>query len=211
MSYLARKIRKRSQLEIASAQDIVVERIFQKMPEVVLHGGTLIWRCYGGNRFSQDLDFYAEKKEAVKPFFEELSSYGFMTNKLRIKDKSAYIKLTYGRIELSVELLFKHSEGTLLNYETLEGRKLMVRGLDPETVIIEKVNAFLSRKKARDLYDIVHMLSFASRTEKVKNGLELLIENYERPMDEEELKATVIVGYAPGADEMLDSIRRWLL
>ncbi len=134
-----------------------------------------------------------------------------MTNKLRIKDKSAYIKLSYGRIELSVELLFKHSEGTLLNYETLEGRKLMVRGLDPETVIVEKVNAFLSRKKARDLYDIVHMLSFASRTEKVKNGLELLIENYERPMDEEELKATVIAGYAPGADEMLNSIRKWLL
>jgi len=49
----------------------------------------------------------------------------FTARRLRVKDASAYIKLTYGRIELSVELPFKRSEGTLLNYETLDGRKLI--------------------------------------------------------------------------------------
>jgi len=32
----------------------------------VLHEGTVIWRCFKSNRFSEDLDFYLEKKRRGK-------------------------------------------------------------------------------------------------------------------------------------------------
>ncbi|MEM1546291.1 MAG: nucleotidyl transferase AbiEii/AbiGii toxin family protein [Candidatus Methanomethylicia archaeon] len=32
--------------------------IYNSFPEAVIHGGTAIWRCYGSNRFSEDVDVY---------------------------------------------------------------------------------------------------------------------------------------------------------
>jgi len=50
-------------MKFQTKRHFMVERIFQEMPDAVLHGGALIWRCYGGNRFSQGLDFYSEEAE----------------------------------------------------------------------------------------------------------------------------------------------------
>ncbi|MDG7039172.1 MAG: nucleotidyl transferase AbiEii/AbiGii toxin family protein [Nitrososphaerota archaeon] len=69
---LYKKMRKRTQTELAYAQDIVVEKIYDYLPEVVLHGGTLIWRCYAGNRFSEDLDFYAASRLGIQGFSDDL-------------------------------------------------------------------------------------------------------------------------------------------
>ncbi|MFH1246948.1 MAG: nucleotidyl transferase AbiEii/AbiGii toxin family protein, partial [Candidatus Micrarchaeota archaeon] len=54
---LANKLKKRLHLETATLQDEVVDLIYS-ISSPVLHGGTAIWRCYAGNRFSEDLDFY---------------------------------------------------------------------------------------------------------------------------------------------------------
>ena len=46
-------------LKIASLQDYIVELIYSKLePSAILYGGTAIWRCYGGMRFSENLDIY---------------------------------------------------------------------------------------------------------------------------------------------------------
>jgi len=46
------KLNKRSEREIAYAQDVIVAELYKFFPEAIIHGGTAIWRCYQGNRFS---------------------------------------------------------------------------------------------------------------------------------------------------------------
>ena len=43
---------------IALAQDIIVLETYEKFPSTVIHGDRAIWRCYGSNRFSEDIDVY---------------------------------------------------------------------------------------------------------------------------------------------------------
>ena len=55
-------------LKIASLQDYIIDLIYDRIqPEALLYGGTAIWRCFGGMRFSEDIDIYMELSA-----FEEL-------------------------------------------------------------------------------------------------------------------------------------------
>ncbi|MDI6643012.1 MAG: hypothetical protein QMD95_03060, partial [Candidatus Hodarchaeaceae archaeon] len=55
---LHRRMRRERHRRIARAQDTVVETLYRVFPKGVLHGGIAIWRCYSGNRFSEDVDAY---------------------------------------------------------------------------------------------------------------------------------------------------------
>ncbi|MBU3958073.1 MAG: nucleotidyl transferase AbiEii/AbiGii toxin family protein, partial [Nanoarchaeota archaeon] len=67
------KLKKKSHREIARLQDVVVDMMYRIFPKAVLHGGTAIWRCYKGNRFSEDIDVYIEKDaDRIEIFFREL-------------------------------------------------------------------------------------------------------------------------------------------
>jgi hypothetical protein len=47
-------------LRIAETQDAVITYLVSRGVEFVLHGGTAVWRVYGGKRVSIDIDVYAE-------------------------------------------------------------------------------------------------------------------------------------------------------
>lgn len=55
------KLRKSAHKDIAAAQDLIVESLYDTFNDAVLHGGTCIWRCYQGKRFSEDIDMYIPK------------------------------------------------------------------------------------------------------------------------------------------------------
>ena len=57
------RLKKKTEKEIAYAQDVILGEIYKFFPNAVLHGGTAIWRCYNGRRFSEDLDFYLPKQK----------------------------------------------------------------------------------------------------------------------------------------------------
>ena len=80
------KLRKQAQKNIASAQDKIVEEIFKVFGKTaVLHGGTSIWRCYRGNRFSEDIDVYIPKNlDKLNLVFENLEKIGFIIEKKKI-------------------------------------------------------------------------------------------------------------------------------
>ena len=44
-------------------QDRFIETVYSFDPSLILHGGTAIWRCYSGNRFSFDIDGYITSKK----------------------------------------------------------------------------------------------------------------------------------------------------
>ena len=86
---LALRLRKQVHRNVAVAQDIIVKELYGVFERAVLHGGTAIWRCYGGNRFSEDVDFYLQRDlKKLDVFFRKLEENGFVINKRKIGEKS---------------------------------------------------------------------------------------------------------------------------
>lgn len=204
------RIKRRHHREIAIAQDIVVEIFYSVFPRGVIHGGTAIWRCYSGNRFSEDIDVYVERDlKRIDKFFEALNKRGFEAIKRRVKENALYSTLKFGEVEMRFEAVFKRVKGAIKEYETYEGNLLSVYTLDPETLIGEKTDAYVKRRKIRDLYDVFSLLRFVEKTEKVKPKLLKLLLDFKRPIDETELKAIVLFGAIPSTHDMLEYIKRW--
>ena len=74
---IAKQLKKQSQVQIAFLQDEIVDILYSLTDDLILHGGTAIWRCYHGKRFSEDLDFYSLSfTNIMKEFHESVISHG---------------------------------------------------------------------------------------------------------------------------------------
>ncbi len=207
---LNQRLKRRQHIEIARLQDILVEILYRVVPDAVLHGGTSIWRCYSGSRFSEDIDVYLEKDlDKINALFQEFESAGFTLVKKRVKENSIYSTLELSGVEVRFEAVFKKVKGTLKEYETYEGILINIYTLLPEELICEKVDTYLKRRKIRDLYDIFFLMRHVKEVEKINQKLKELFDKFKEPEDEKELSAIVLYGVAPKSEEMLDYIRRW--
>jgi len=206
-----KKLKKKAHREIAGLQDILVSKVFKIFKSAVLHGGTAIWRCYQGNRFSEDVDFYISPKEKnkIKIFLENLQKEGFKILKKKFTQNAFYSKIKRNDVEIRFEVLFKEIKNySTKEYETIEGTKFVINTLAPEELILEKTYAYLKRKLSRDLYDIYFLLDYASK-EKIKNYLLKLLKDFKKPVDEKELKFLIITGVAPKLEEILNKIKKY--
>ncbi len=205
------KLRKKTQKELAYAQDIVVGELYNFIPNAIIHGGTAIWRCYNGNRFSEDIDVYISKdSKQIENFFDSLVKKGFRILKKRIKENSLYSEIMIGGTPIRFEATFQIKKPIFKRYETSESFFINVLTLSPEELIVEKVNAYLKRKRIRDLYDIFFLLNYIEKEKETRNHLKRLTENFEKPVDEGNLRGIIISGAIPDYKELLESIRKWV-
>ena len=206
---LHRRMRRERHKKIARLQDMILETLYQVFPRSVLHGGTAIWRCYSGNRFSEDVDVYMGKNiEKIERFFEELRKVGFKILKKRTTKNSLYSVLSFESTEVRFEAIFKDVRGSVKEYETYEGILFNVFTLDPEEMTREKINAYLKRRKIRDLYDIFFMLRYVEEKNKLKPDLQRLLREFKDPVDEGELKALILFGAIPTKNDLVEYIKR---
>ncbi len=205
------KLKRKAHKDIAYVQDLIVEELYNYFPQAVIHGGTAIWRCYNGNRFSEDIDVYIEKdRDKIENFFKSLEKKGFQIIKKRIKANSLYSSLRFNDISVQFEALFKKTKNFILKqYENSDGIFINVYTLAPEDLINEKADTYLKRKKIRDLYDLFFLLNYVSDKEKIISSLKKLIKNFSKPEDEENLKAIIIIGVIPSSKDIIDYITRW--
>lgn len=211
MHPLVLRLKKENHREIARAQDIMVNSLYQIFGDAVFHGGTCIWRCYKGNRFSEDIDVYISRDlNKVNNFFELLTQKGLIIERKKISQNSIFSTLRYNRTNVRFEAIFKKVKGSLRDYETAEGNFLIVYALTLEELIVEKTNTYLKRFKVRDLYDVFFLLRFVEDSSKVKNFLVKLLENFKAPNDEKDLNVIIIEGIVPSVNEMLDYIKAYL-
>ena len=206
------KFKKQSHKDIAKAHDIILEELYKVFDKAVLHGGTAIWRCYEGNRFSEDIDVYVPKdKKKLDVLFENFKKRGFIVNKRKIGENSLYSSLELDRVIVRFEALFKNyfSKSLLKDYETCESNFVAVYTLSPENLIKEKIEAYLKREKIRDLYDIFFLLKYVGDKEKISNNIKRLINNFKKPVDEKDLQVLILEGVVPDTKKMLDYIRRF--
>lgn len=203
------KLKKKIQKDIAYAQDILIEELYNFFPRAIIHGGTAIWRCYNGNRFSEDVDVYIIKDlNKINNYFNSLEKRGFKIIKKRIKENSIYSELIFNEVSVRFEATFQTKENILRKYETSESFFINVYTLTPESLIKEKIDTYLKRRKIRDLYDIFFLLNYAEKINEIKIYLKKLIKCFEKPIDEENLGTIIISGAIPNSYQLFESIKR---
>ena len=205
------ELKKARHKNIAAAQDLIIEELLRIFSNAVLHGGTAIWRCYKGNRFSEDIDIYIPRNiEKIDLLFNALTKRGFIVIKKKISKNSLYSELELNRTKVRLEAIFKNIKGKLVEYETVEGNLITIYSLSPEQIINEKVETYLKRLKIRDLYDIFFLIRHVREEKEVEDKINKLIKNYKRPIDEKELRILIIKGLIPRKEDMLIYIKDFL-
>lgn len=208
---LYHRLRRKAHVDIALLQDEVVDILYSILKTPVLHGGTVIWRCLGGNRFSEDLDFYAV---AIPENFEKLLADELKTRALSlIKYKRTkavvFAKISDGRNEIRLEIALRKPKRKIIQrYEKADGTYSDIYVLPLEELAKEKMAAYLSRMSIRDFYDL-YFLSGLIDTTAIANEALLFLKKAERvaPKDEKTLKALIFTGIAPSFGEMLAALK----
>jgi len=209
-----KKLKKRMHKIVALAQDILVMEVYDNFFTAIIHGGTAIWRCYGSNRFSEDVDFYlplAMKGTNAENFLEGLKRKGFAIEKFRRTNNAIFAKFSYLGVVIRYEAVFKNIKNIMTKpFEMSDGTSILVNTLLPEEIIKEKVSAYFKRRKIRDFYDIFFLLRFVEDKEKIKNELMKFIKEFKKPADEKELKTLIISGSIPTVEGMMEVVRAWV-
>ena len=209
---LARRLKRRNHREVAFAQDVLVDEAYDAYPACTLHGGTAIWRCYGGTRFSEDLDAYIPggTHEADSRFRRGVAAKGGRELEFKRTGSTVLAKFEIGGGVVSFEGALRDPPGSeVRGYETLEGGSAMVSVLPPGELLAEKASAYADRRKVRDLYDVLFLTEVVQAGRKTRAAVRSLLEGYAPPVDGAELKALVLAGAAPAPGEMVEALERW--
>jgi predicted nucleotidyltransferase component of viral defense system len=210
---LGAKLKRRVHRSVALAQDVLMTEAYSAFPDAVLHGGTAIWRCYGGGRFSEDLDLYlpGASLAASERFRRGTAAKGLTEVKFKETANLLFAKFSQDGTVVSFEAAKRapSAPSVVRPYEMVDGNLMLVRTLSPESLLVEKAAAYQSRRKVRDLYDVYFLLALVEDKASVAGALDSLVSSYKPPVDESQLSAIVVVGAVPSAEAMVDELRRW--
>ncbi|MHA1817176.1 MAG: nucleotidyl transferase AbiEii/AbiGii toxin family protein [Candidatus Heimdallarchaeaceae archaeon] len=205
------RIKKRKQLEMAKIQDVLVDFIVSLPIPAVLHGGTAIWRVYGGRRFSEDIDLYMKWDESnwlKEKLIKYMAPFNLEITKFKDTGNTLFITMKGEHANVRLEFSNQDKEGIIGNYERVDGSFVSIYVRSPEDLFSEKVNAYLSRRLVRDIYDIIFLYPLCNK-EQITEIVSYLKKNLKPPKDEELLKALIIDGIVPNYKQMKETIMRW--
>jgi len=207
---LENKLKKRLHVEIGRLQDEVVDIIYSSEENAVLHGGTALWRCYSGNRFSEDLDFYLKANEKFeKEFRKKLESRGLKLLKYKKTANAVYSKISNGNVEVRFEAaLRKIKEFEVREYERIDGSFSNVFVLSPEMLLEEKLEAYKNRKLIRDIYDVFMLSSVVAENKKINIKIKEFLKKVPEPVDEKNLKTIIFSGAVPSFEQIISALKR---
>lgn len=208
---LAHQLKKQAYRQVAALQDELVQLAYELENDLVLHGGTAIWRCYGGNRFSEDLDFYGNANTLEEKLEEHAEKRGLKINKLKKTENLLFCKITDGQCEVRLEVNRSVKKTpTAAPFLKLDGSFLTVLTLTPEELILEKTRAYTNRRLIRDAYDLFHLSSRVTDENAVKKAMQSFLAQPPIPIDEKNLKTIIYSGAVPTFDQIIQALkRRW--
>src|SRR3989338_8213636 len=147
--------------------------------ELVFKGGTAMYKVYGLNRFSEDLDFtfMKNRKEisrTVQGIVRQLSLLGIYIKIKEIQDYRQQVNvhleckgplynggkesLVFIPLNISLREKVQHAAFEMLFSSYREIPSFEVYVMNKQEIAAEKVRAILSRDKARDVYDLWFLL-----------------------------------------------------
>ncbi len=142
--------------------------------DIVFKGGTAISKCYGSPRFSEDLDFTV-RDDFDMALIDGLKRFGIdfeLKEKALEREKNVRVLIKgplyngekrsmcsiWLNLSLREQVLFEPQIKTIGRF-MYEIPEFDVVVMDPKEILAEKFRAILTRKKARDLYDIWFLLN----------------------------------------------------
>ena len=220
MEPIEKSLKSEKQIAIARLQDLVMDSVMAIEKSIILHGGTAIWRCFGGKRFSFNLDLYASEKQFKKlkdNLTWELNKRGVTMD--YSQSTAHVINVHNAQASVKLEILKKPNGKRSIQkeYVRADGTKMFINTLVEADFITEKIKAYNSRGYARDLYDIYHLLSsngnispllppYGKPDNKTKKKLRAFLKSIIPPKDEKQLKELVYEGVAPTFDTIIKYI-----
>ncbi|HZX20677.1 MAG TPA: nucleotidyl transferase AbiEii/AbiGii toxin family protein [archaeon] len=209
---LNKTLKRQIHKEVAALQDEATEIVYSVLPEATLHGGTAIWRCYSGKRFSEDLDFYAKAGKTLKDQIgQECSKRNLEMTKYRQTENTIFSKISDGKTSVGIEIALRnYTKKEVRSYDKADGSTMEIFTLSPEELLLEKMNAYTNRKLIRDLYDVMFLSSKITPTPKIMEEAEKFLKNPPKPLDEKNLKTILYSGICPSYSQMIDAIKRRL-
>jgi predicted nucleotidyltransferase component of viral defense system len=156
-------------------QHLILWLLYSRSQELVFKGGTALRLVYGGNRYSEDLDFNGPADLVVlrslwSVVVARLSDFGIVaeTRNDWVSDTGYSFDVSFqgplydgrdhskGKVRVDVnrrpEDVEARRELVALEYDDV--RPFVVTVLAPEHMLAEKLRALLVRGKPRDLYDV---------------------------------------------------------
>lgn len=206
-------LKRRSELETAQLEDDVVEALFSITNNIAMHGGTAIWRCYKGKRFSKDIDIYCWESNFKEIFRQAMEKAEIEVSKYREKGMT-FIHVRKGDTEIKIEPNNVEKHAILAPYEKIDGTKTNILVLSPEDLILEKIETYSDRGGYKDLYDITVLINLVKEPGKVKGPLDKFVREIRKP-DEKfqtyaEFRTLIYAGVAPSFENMVGLIKRWI-
>jgi predicted nucleotidyltransferase component of viral defense system len=102
---LFNRLKKQQHKDIAILQDELVEIVYSIFPDIVFHGGTSIWRCFKGNRFSEDIDlYYYETKDFENKLKQAILSNNLNLLKFKKTENVIFAKISNTKVEVRLEI-----------------------------------------------------------------------------------------------------------
>lgn len=174
--YAKKKNYNLGQAEKDYIQEIILFILYKEHGRnIVFKGGTALTKCYGLDRFSEDLDFTAEKKENFSKTINKGLNDFYIEYEFEEKERDQSIDLNYKiqgplynghrnslckillDISLREKLLLRAETKKIgLNIEEIPLFEIIV--MSEREILAEKIRALMTRNKARDLYDTYNLL-----------------------------------------------------
>jgi len=204
----------------AVLEDMLIGMMFRYSSRFTFHGGTCVWRCCNGNRFSRDVDFYYDLAGKDRSdFTKELVKYikeGGITVKEKgysnTTDTLSIVVETNTKCKLDIN--FRYKEGSPIDYSMVDGSLMKVIGLTAEELMGEKIGVQMEKSargtsEIQDLYDIWILKDRVTITPELGSGLSKVVEaaRGSRPANAGSLNSLILSGVAPSVDQILDDIK----
>jgi len=206
---LQNRLKKRAHVEIALLQDELVDILYGVAPQAVLHGGTCIWRCYGGSRFSEDLDFYlGAGKFDADGLKAAIIGRGLAIDKFKQTQNLVFAKISSGEAQVRLEINIAAAKKPVARaYEKADGSRMDVLALGASGLLAEKFAAYKSRRFVRDIYDVFYLSRVGDADAKTAKEIRDFLQHPFAPIDERNLRAIVYAGAVPTYAQMLEVLR----
>lgn len=129
-----------------------LEYINSKSDDFILKGGTALKQCYGLDRFSEDIDLDSQNREIEKYIKEFCEKNKYTYNAKKDTDTVKRYMINYGNESkpLKIEISYRKKEIDPYTCDKVNG----INVYDIDTIAAMKANAYSSRNKIRDLYDV---------------------------------------------------------
>ena len=170
-------------------QNLLLFILYQKAgKELVFKGGTALSKCYGLNRFSEDLDFDTRERVDYIPLLKKrLEEFGI---NFTLKDHQKHPLGESIRVKIQGPLYKGHEHSLCSITLDLSDREVAllpplirtighhmdilpafdVYVMDEKEIMTEKTHAILARHSARDLYDLRYLIE--KKVEMSKDDME---------------------------------------